>query len=59
MAEEVVPEPGSTPGFFQLYTPTDRDLAASLVQRAVMPMITRNSGFDRRLGGPAIGRRVK
>jgi lactate 2-monooxygenase len=24
----------TTPGFFQLYTPTDRDLAASLVQRA-------------------------
>jgi lactate 2-monooxygenase len=32
--EEVVPELGNTPGFFQLYTPTDRDLAASLVQRA-------------------------
>ena len=25
---------GSTPGFFQLYTPTDRDLAASLINRA-------------------------
>jgi len=25
---------GDTPGFFQLYTPTDRDLAASLVSRA-------------------------
>ena len=25
---------GRTPGFFQLYTPTDRDLAASLVSRA-------------------------
>src|SRR6202008_85433 len=25
---------GGTPGFFQLYTPTDRDLAASLVSRA-------------------------
>jgi isopentenyl diphosphate isomerase/L-lactate dehydrogenase-like FMN-dependent dehydrogenase len=25
---------GTTPGMFQLYTPTDRDLAASLVQRA-------------------------
>ncbi|WP_328605217.1 lactate 2-monooxygenase [Amycolatopsis sp. NBC_00345] len=32
--EQVVPEFGDTPGFFQLYTPTDRDLAASLVQRA-------------------------
>jgi lactate 2-monooxygenase len=32
--EEVAPEFGETPGFFQLYTPTDRDLAASLVQRA-------------------------
>jgi lactate 2-monooxygenase len=32
--EKVVPEFGTTPGFFQLYTPNDRDLAASLVQRA-------------------------
>jgi lactate 2-monooxygenase len=32
--EEVVPAFGDTPGFFQLYTPTDRDLAVSLVQRA-------------------------
>jgi lactate 2-monooxygenase len=32
--EHVAPELGATPGFFQLYTPTDRDLAASLVQRA-------------------------
>ncbi|WP_194911571.1 alpha-hydroxy-acid oxidizing protein [Catenulispora rubra] len=32
--EEVAAEFGGTPGFFQLYTPTDRDLAASLVQRA-------------------------
>ncbi|WP_329069203.1 lactate 2-monooxygenase [Amycolatopsis sp. NBC_01480] len=32
--EQVVPEFGDTPGFFQLYTPTNRDLAASLVQRA-------------------------
>ena len=32
--EEVAPRLGETPGFFQLYTPTDRDLAASLVQRA-------------------------
>ncbi|WIY01617.1 alpha-hydroxy-acid oxidizing protein [Amycolatopsis mongoliensis] len=32
--ERVVPELGDTPGFFQLYTPTDRDLAASLVGRA-------------------------
>ncbi|MEV0028326.1 lactate 2-monooxygenase [Nocardia sp. NPDC050793] len=32
--EQVAAEMGDTPGFFQLYTPTDRDLAASLVKRA-------------------------
>ncbi|MFI9809038.1 alpha-hydroxy-acid oxidizing protein [Streptomyces sp. NPDC052301] len=32
--EELVPEFGDTPGFFQLYTPTDRELAESLVHRA-------------------------
>jgi lactate 2-monooxygenase len=32
--EQVAGEFGDTPGFFQLYTPTDRDLAASLVHRA-------------------------
>jgi lactate 2-monooxygenase len=32
--EEVAAQFGDTPGFFQLYTPTDRDLAASLVSRA-------------------------
>ncbi|MFE3025394.1 lactate 2-monooxygenase [Nocardia tengchongensis] len=32
--EDVADEFGDTPGFFQLYTPTDRDLAASLVERA-------------------------
>ncbi|WP_431953223.1 alpha-hydroxy-acid oxidizing protein [Nocardia lijiangensis] len=32
--EQVAAEMGETPGFFQLYTPTDKDLAASLVQRA-------------------------
>ncbi|MGH1353383.1 MAG: alpha-hydroxy-acid oxidizing protein [Methyloligellaceae bacterium] len=32
--ETVAPEFGSTPGMFQLYTPKDKDLAASLVQRA-------------------------
>ncbi|MBO0856097.1 MAG: alpha-hydroxy-acid oxidizing protein [Nocardia sp.] len=32
--EQVAAEFGDTPGFFQLYTPTDRELAASLVQRA-------------------------
>ncbi|OBA75820.1 lactate 2-monooxygenase [Mycobacterium sp. 1554424.7] len=32
--EEVAAALGDTPGFFQLYTPTDRDVAASLVQRA-------------------------
>lgn len=32
--EDVAAELGGTPGFFQLYTPTDRDLAESLIQRA-------------------------
>jgi isopentenyl diphosphate isomerase/L-lactate dehydrogenase-like FMN-dependent dehydrogenase len=32
--EDVAPLLGDTPGFFQLYTPADRDLAASLVARA-------------------------
>ncbi|WP_026343084.1 alpha-hydroxy-acid oxidizing protein [Nocardia sp. BMG111209] len=32
--EQVAAEFGDTPGFFQLYTPKDRDLAASLVHRA-------------------------
>ncbi|MCX5231592.1 alpha-hydroxy-acid oxidizing protein [Streptomyces sp. NPDC006553] len=32
--EDVAAEFGDTPGFFQLYTPTDRDLAESLVRRA-------------------------
>jgi len=32
--EQVAAEFGDTPGFFQLYTPKDRDLAASLVARA-------------------------
>ncbi|MCX4537472.1 alpha-hydroxy-acid oxidizing protein [Streptomyces sp. NBC_00841] len=32
--EEVAAEFGGTPGFFQLYTPTDRELAESLVHRA-------------------------
>jgi lactate 2-monooxygenase len=32
--EQVGEELGETPGFFQLYTPTDRELAESLVRRA-------------------------
>jgi lactate 2-monooxygenase len=32
--EDVAAQFGGTPGFFQLYTPTDRELAASLVRRA-------------------------
>ena len=32
--EAVAAELGDTPGFFQLYTPKDRDLAASFVRRA-------------------------
>jgi len=32
--EAVAGELGDTPGFFQLYTPKDRDVAASFVQRA-------------------------
>lgn len=37
--EDVAAEFGDTPGIFQLYTPSDRDLAASFVQRA------ENAGF--------------
>jgi lactate 2-monooxygenase len=33
--EDVIPHAGETPSFFQLYTPKDRDLAASLIERAV------------------------
>src|SRR6201996_9135172 len=32
--EDIAAQFGDTPGFFQLYTPTDRELAASLVHRA-------------------------
>ena len=32
--EDLAPAMGDTPGFFQLYTPKDRDLAVSLIQRA-------------------------
>lgn len=32
--EDVVAELGGTPGFFQLYTPKDRDVAVSLIERA-------------------------
>jgi lactate 2-monooxygenase len=32
--EEVITHAGSTPNFFQLYLPTDRELAASLIHRA-------------------------
>jgi len=32
--EDVAAEFGDTPGFFQLYTPTDREIAESLVRRA-------------------------
>jgi lactate 2-monooxygenase len=32
--EDVAAQLGDTPGFFQLYPPTDRELAASLVRRA-------------------------
>ncbi|WP_327665967.1 alpha-hydroxy-acid oxidizing protein [Streptomyces sp. NBC_00498] len=32
--EDVVPHTGDTPGMFQLYVPRDRELAASLVERA-------------------------
>lgn len=32
--EKLVPEFGDTPGMFQLYTPTDREVAESFVQRA-------------------------
>jgi lactate 2-monooxygenase len=32
--EQVAARLGGTPGFFQLYTPSDRDVATSLIQRA-------------------------
>jgi lactate 2-monooxygenase len=32
--EDVAPAFGDTPGFFQLYTPPDREMAASLIRRA-------------------------
>jgi len=32
--EDVVPHAGNTPGLFQLYTPTDKELAASFLRRA-------------------------
>jgi lactate 2-monooxygenase len=32
--EDVVPHAGETPGLFQLYTPTDKELAASFLRRA-------------------------
>jgi isopentenyl diphosphate isomerase/L-lactate dehydrogenase-like FMN-dependent dehydrogenase len=32
--EDVVPHAGATPGLFQLYTPNDKDLAASFLARA-------------------------
>ncbi|MGH8473809.1 MAG: alpha-hydroxy-acid oxidizing protein, partial [Gammaproteobacteria bacterium] len=32
--EDIAPRFGDTPGFFQLYTPKDRDLAVSLIRRA-------------------------
>jgi lactate 2-monooxygenase len=32
--EDVVPHAGDTPGLFQLYTPIDRELAASFISRA-------------------------
>jgi lactate 2-monooxygenase len=32
--EDVVPHAGNTPNIYQLYTPTDRDLAASFLHRA-------------------------
>lgn len=32
--EDLAPELGDTPAFFQLYTPPDREMAASLVRRA-------------------------
>jgi lactate 2-monooxygenase len=32
--EDVIPHAGETPGLFQLYTPTDKELAASFLRRA-------------------------
>ena len=48
--EDVAAEFGDTPGFFQLYTPTDRDLAASLVQRAEAAGLQGHRRHARHLG---------
>ena len=47
--EAVAPESGNTPGFFQLYTPADRDLAASLVRRAEKAGVQRHRRHPRHL----------
>jgi lactate 2-monooxygenase len=49
--EEVAPRLGATPGFFQLYTPTDRELAESLVRRA--EQASRGSSSPSTPGSPA------
>jgi lactate 2-monooxygenase len=51
--EDVIPQAGYTPGLFQLYTPTDKDLTASFVARAeeagykgvVVTLDTRTTGW--------------
>ena len=42
--EDVAAEFGDTPGLFQLYTPTDRDLAESFVHRAEAAGLRRHRG---------------
>ncbi len=48
--EDVAAEFGETPGFFQLYCPTDPEVAASLVHRAGSGWLPRDRGHPRHLG---------
>ena len=54
--EDVARDLGETAGFFQLYTPTDRDLAESLVHRAEAVPDTAGSSSRWTPGFPAGGR---
>ena len=48
--EDVAAALGDTPGFFQLYTPKDRDVAVSLIQRAEKAGLPRARRHPRHLG---------
>ena len=48
--ENVIQHAGTTPNFYQLYLPGDRELAASLINRAETSGIFR-VGVDRRFVG--------